>query len=147
MIDKKLTCGLNEWEGYQIVSVLINDLIPVCPIHENFLVKVEESIASEGLKLPLLCANVSLDKLINLNLEVNSYGMCDISEYPNQETGIALFGGNNRLEAAKRLDFTHIDCVIFDWRNENIFIRGNNMKLMRESQKRQQEWFGSAESA
>ena len=137
---KYLTSPFDYWEGYPVKSLSIDTIVQVCPTTTLFTQQVRERIEQEGLALPLLCADLALERLIEWYKVSEGKGMVSPEDtYPNEERCIAVFGGNTRLVVAKKLGYTHIDCIILDWKNDRV--EGERMKYMWDLQRKQRKEF------
>ncbi len=135
-----LTSPLDYWESCPIKSLSIQSIVQTCPTTTSFTQQVKKRLAQEGLALPLLCADLALERLIELYEETDEGNMLSPESYPkNRERCIAVFGGNTRLVAAKELGYTHIDCIVLDWENDRIL--GERIEYMWDLQKKQQREF------
>ena len=134
-----LTSPLDYWESYPIKSLSIDTLVQVCPTSTLFRKQVRERIEEEGLALPLICADLALERLIEWYKVSKGRGMLSPDTYPKTDRCIAVFGGNTRLVIAKELGYTHIDCVVLDWKNDKV--KGERMDYMWELQRKQRREF------
>ena len=135
-----LTSPLDYWESCPIKSLPIQSIVQTCPTTTSFTQQVKKRLAQEGLALPLLCADLALERLIELYEETDEGNMLSPESYPkNRERCIAVFGGNTRLVAAKELGYTHVDCIILNWKNDKI--KGERMEYMWDLQKKQRREF------
>ena len=136
-----LPSPLDYWESYPIKSLPIQDIIQVCPTTTLFTQQVRERIAQEGLALPLLCVDMALERLIEWHKETEGRGLMPVESYPQykQRRCIAVFGGNTRLVAAKELGYTHVDCIVLDWKTDRV--EGKRMEYMWELQRKQRREF------
>ena len=135
-----LTSPFDYWEGYPVKPLPIQSIVQTCPTTTSFTQQVKKRLAQEGLALPLLCADLALERLIELYEETDEGNMLSPESYPkNRERCIAVFGGNTRLVAAKELGYTHIDCIVLDWENDRIL--GERIEYMWDLQKKQQREF------
>ena len=135
-----LTSPFDYWEGYPVKFLPIQSIVQTCPTTTLFTQQVKKRLAQEGLALPLLCVDLALDRLIEWYKETEGGNMLSPESYPkNRERAVAVFGGNTRLVAAKELGYTHIDCIILDWKNDKI--KGERMEYMWDLQKKQRRKF------
>ena len=135
-----LTSPLDYWESCPIKSLPIQSIVQTCPTTTLFTQQVKKRLAQEGLALPLLCVDLALERLTELYEETTKGNMLSPESYPkNKERVVAVFGGNTRLVAAKELGYTHIDCIILDWKNDRIL--GERIEYMWDLQKKQQREF------
>ena len=135
-----LTSPLDYWESCPIKSLPIQSIVKTCPTTTSFTQQVKKRQAQEGLALPHMCADLALERLIQLYEETDEGNMLSPESYPkNRERCIAVFGGNTRLVAAKELGYTHIDCIVLDWENDRIL--GERIEYMWDLQKKQQREF------
>jgi hypothetical protein len=138
-----LTSPLAYWEGYPVKSLPIHTLVQVCPTTAPFGQQVKERIEQEGLALPLLCADMALERLIEwyetYQETKEKQGMLSPNTYPKTDRCIVVFGGNTRLVIAKELGYTHIDCIVLNWKNDRV--EGERMDYMWELQRKQRREF------
>ena len=135
-----LTSPFDYWEGYPVKSLPIQSIVQICPTTTLFTQQVKKRLAQEGLALPLLCVDLALERLTEWYKETEGGNMLSPESYPkNRERAVAVFGGNTRLVAAKELGYTHIDCIILDWKNDRIL--GERIEYMWDLQKKQQREF------
>ena len=135
-----LTSPLAYWEGYPVKSLPIHTLVQVCPILSATIIGwVKESIQQQGLTHPLLCTNIATKRLIEwyttYSMKHNKENMCSPNTYPKTDRCIAVFGGNTRLVIAKELGYTHIDCIVLNWKNDEV--KGKRIDYMYELQRKQ----------
>ena len=135
----ELCSTFDYWEGYPVKSLSIDTIVQVCPTTTLFTQQVRERIEQEGLALPLLCADLALESLIEWYKVSEGRGMLSPDTYPKTDRCIAVFGGNTRLVMAKELGYTHIDCIVLDWKNEKI--EGKIMEYMWDLQRKQRKEF------
>ena len=135
-----LTSPFDYWEGYPVKPLPIQSIVQICPTTTLFTQQVKKRLAQEGLALPLLCVDLALERLIELYEETDEGNMLSPESYPkNKERAVAVFGGNTRLVAAKELGYTHVDCIILNWKNDKI--KGERMEYMWDLQKKQRREF------
>ena len=135
-----LTSPLDYWESCPIKSLPIQSIVQTCPTTTLFTQQVKKRLAQEGLALPLLCVDLALDRLIEWYKETEGGNMLSPESYPkNRERAVAVFGGNTRLVAAKELGYTHVDCIVLNWKNDKI--KGERMEYMWDLQKKQRREF------
>ena len=136
-----LTSPFDYWEGYPVKPLPIQSIVQTCPTTTLFTQQVKKRLAQEGLALPLLCVDLALERLIEWYKETEGGNMLSPESYPprNRERVVAVFGGNTRLVAAKELGYTHIDCIILDWKSDKI--KGERMEYMWDLQKKQRREF------
>ena len=139
-IVEYLTSPFDYWEGYYVKSLPIQSIVQICPTTTLFTQQVKKRLAQEGLALPLLCVDLALERLTELYEETTKGNMLSPESYPkNKERAVAVFGGNTRLVAAKELGYTHIDCIVLNWKNDKI--KGERMEYMWDLQKKQRREF------
>ncbi len=140
-IVEYLTSPFDYWEGYPVKPLPIQSIVQICPTTTLFTQQVKKRLAQEGLALPLLCVDLALERLTEWYKETEGGNMLSPESYPpkNRERAVAVFGGNTRLVAAKELGYTHIDCIILDWKNDKI--KGERMEYMWDLQKKQRREF------
>ena len=135
-----LTSPFDYWEGYPVKFLPIQSIVQTCPTTTLFTQQVKKRLAQEGLALPLLCVDLALDRLTEWYKETEGGNMLSPESYPkNRERAVAVFGGNTRLVAAKELGYTHIDCIVLNWKNDKI--KGERMEYMWDLQKKQRREF------
>ena len=135
-----LTSPFDYWEGYPVKPLPIHLIVQVCPVDPLFAESVKKAIEKDGLMLPLVTADLSLRRLKQWYRYTKGSDMIPPRTYPkNRERAVAVFGGNTRLVAAKELGYTHIDCIILDWKNDKI--KGERMEYMWDLQKKQRREF------
>ena len=134
-----LICSSDYWEGYSINPLPISTLVSVCPIPPAHEIQVKESIQQQGLTHPLLCTNIATKRLIEwyttYSMKHDKESMCSPNTYPKTDRCIAVFGGNTRLAIAKELGYTHIDCIVLNWKNDKV--KGKRIDYMYELQMKQ----------
>ena len=140
-IVEYLTSPFDYWEGYPVKPLPIQSIVQICPTPTLFTQQVKKRLAQEGLALPLLCVDLALERLIEWYKETEGGNMLSPETYPprNRERAVAVFGGNTRLVAAKELGYTHIDCIVLNWKNDKI--KGERMEYMWDLQKKQRREF------
>ena len=138
-----LTSPLDYWESYPVKSLPIHTLVQVWPTTAPFCQQVKERIEQDGLALPLLCADMALERLIEwyetYQKTEEKHGMLSPNTYPKTDRCIVVFGGNTRLVIAKELGYTHIDCIVLDWENDRV--EGERIDYMWELQRKQRREF------
>ena len=138
-----LTSPLDYWESYPVKSLPMHTLVRVCPTTTTFCQQVKERIEQDGLALPLLCADMALERLIEwyetYQKTEEKHGMLSPNTYPKTDRCIVVFGGNTRLVIAKELGYTHIDCIVLDWENDSV--EGERIDYMWELQRKQRREF------
>ena len=138
-----LTSPLDYWESYPVKSLPMHTLVQVCPTTAPFCQRVKERIEQAGLALPLLCADMALERLIEwyetYQKTEEKHGMLSPNTYPKTDRCIVVFGGNTRLVIAKELGYTHIDCIVLDWENDRV--EGERIDYMWELQRKQRREF------
>ena len=133
-----LTSPFDYWEGYSVKPLPIQLIVQVCPVDPLFAERVKKAIEKDGLMLPLVTADLSLRRLKQWYRHTKGSDMMPPRTYPkNMERAVAVFGGNTRLVVARELHYTHIDCVILNWRNEKIKTKMEGMYELQEAQRRE----------
>jgi hypothetical protein len=80
------------------------------PVREvpDFVDEIEDSIRVEGLNNPVIVVRGAREDLIS---EIESIGG-RADSMPDRPVVNCVFGGTNRVTAAKRMGYTHIDCIL-----------------------------------
>jgi hypothetical protein len=120
----------HSWNGIETNKISIADLWQsVYPeTKKNFLFKVMDSIKSEGLCFPILIVPATYSELYAQKKRFKNR----MKDLPPEYDGIAyiVWGGSNRVEAARELGYTSIDCSVLE---EGAFDEAK--KLQREHRK------------
>ena len=108
----------DSWNKIKTKKLLIADLWQsVYPeTKKNFLFKVMTSIKLEGLCFPILVVPATYSELFAQKKRYRDA----MKDLPPEYAGIRhiIWGGSNRVEAAKELGYTSIDCSVLE---ENAF--------------------------
>lgn len=96
-------------DSYEIRCMAIEDL--VLPVRDVpvFVDELAESIEQHGLANPVIVVRGPKEDLVR---ELEGYGSKSTSSMPDRPVLNCVFGGTNRVVAAKKLGYTHIDCII-----------------------------------
>jgi len=120
-MKKNLDCEFKRggWDGYSISEIPIADLwasVPIAEVHRGvvFFDAVKDDIAKNGLHFPILVVDAT-----RRELEEQKKRFKDrmkplpfwTGDKPEERIKV-VWGGSNRLEVARALGFTSIDCVI-----------------------------------
>ena len=93
---------------FEVRTMAIEDLH--CPVRDVpvFAEEVAESIAREGLANPIIVVRGPREDLVRQCLARGNTG----EHLPDTPVVNCVWGGTNRLSAAKQLGYTHVDCVL-----------------------------------
>jgi hypothetical protein len=81
-----------------------------CPVRDvpAFVDEVAESIAKQGLANPVIVIRGPREDLVAEGLALGG----SKPTFPDTPVVNCVFGGTNRVSAAKKLGYTHIDCIL-----------------------------------
>jgi hypothetical protein len=130
---KILKCAFpSVWNQRPVVTLPINDLWASVPIAyklrgKDFFKCLKEDIEQKGMHFPLLVVEATFSQLQAQKKKYKQSILELPTGYqPNQKIYV-IWGGSNRVAAAKELGYTHIDCVLYPdgafdaaWRDQGI---------------------------
>ena len=121
---KILKCKYKKhWKHYQIKELKVDDLWASVPsvstapgLSPTFKKDLLEDISKNGLHFPLMVVHTSHKDLLDLKL-VWGDKICNLPFWhndrnPQSKYQWSICGGSQRLDVAKYLKYTHIDCAI-----------------------------------
>ena len=131
--DKILKCAfVGTWNQRPIITMLVSSLWASVPAAEklrgkDFYAPLKKDIEEKGMHFPLLVVEATFGQLTQQKAKHGK----SILDLP---TGLAvddkvyvIWGGSNRYVVAKDLEYTHVDCVIYEngdfaaaWRDQAI---------------------------
>jgi len=110
-----------DWNGYDVIELPLNDLWASVPIAEEicgkpFYNKVKQDITRDGMRFPIMVVQTTY---IKLERAKEKWGK-KINELPfwhnelgkNKKLVWSVWGGSNRVAIAQDLGYTHIDCAV-----------------------------------
>lgn len=114
---KTLKCSFDDhWNHYSIEEKSIKDLWPSLVPDEKLIEKIENDIVQNGMYFPIMVCNVSHKELLvykeSWGKKLNELPFFRNDRNPQSKYQWSIWGGSQRLEIAKRLGYTHIDCAI-----------------------------------
>lgn len=121
-MEKKLKCQYEiEWNGFEIITLPINDIWQSVPsvdtlVGKPFKKNLLDDIKNNGMHFPIMVVHTSYLDLIKAK-ERWKNKLCELPFWhntPNPEKNYiwSVWGGSQRLDVAKILEYTHIDCAI-----------------------------------
>lgn len=114
MQKRSLKTGMDSWNRKTIVELPISHLWVSVRETERLQKLLLKDLPVNGLKNPILVVDATFAEL---EKQKTRYGvaMHDIPKGFNPNDRIyVIWGGSQRVMAAKKLGYTHIDCVIYD---------------------------------
>tara|TARA_R100000458_G_scaffold57662_2_gene64182 strand:+ start:564 stop:995 length:432 start_codon:yes stop_codon:yes gene_type:complete len=98
-------------DSFEIKSIQIADLFCPCKVVPGFVEDLVESFKRDGLLNPVIVVRLSVEDFLEGRAEkLKKYYRQRIPK--KQQTINVVWGGNNRVEAARILGFKAIDCVM-----------------------------------
>ena len=126
-MEKILKCSFNKLgncKGYDIIQLPVDDIwqsvpsVDVLPAVPNkpFKKTLIEDIATNGMNFPILVVKTSYKDLMELKQKYGA-SICELPFWhnnlnPQSKYQWSVWGGSQRLDVAKKLNYTHIDCAI-----------------------------------
>ena len=112
-----LECEYSEWEGYKVISLPIDNIFQSVPTAEivngkPFYQTIKDDIQTNGLHFPIMVVSVRYWQLLERYSLHRDTMLPPPSGFTNNELIHVVWGGSNRLAAARSLGYSHIDCVI-----------------------------------
>ena len=110
----------NDWNGYPIHEIPVDEIWRSVPkvetlMNKPFRQKLIHDIRRDGMYFPIMCVYTSHDDLINAKikwgdkLEELPFWTNELN--PHKKFKWSVWGGSQRLEVARDLNYTHIDCA------------------------------------
>ena len=95
------------YDSFEIRSMPLNELH--CPVRDVpvFAEELAQSIQAEGLANPVIVVRGPREDLVRELVATGGTG-----NLPETPVVNVVYGGTNRISAARLLDYTHIDCVL-----------------------------------
>lgn len=120
--EKILKCQYeNEWNGFKIITLPIEDIwqsvvsVDTLSNGKPFKKTLLDDIKNNGMHFPIMVVHTSYSDLLKAKDRWKNK-ICELPFWhntPNPENQYiwSVWGGSQRLDVAKRLAYTHIDCV------------------------------------
>jgi len=122
MENKVLKSEFSEdWNGYEVIELPIDDIWTSVPIAETvcgkpFYSKVRDDIAREGMHFPIIVVKTTYLKLERAKEKwgkrINDLPFWHNELGKHKKVLWSVWGGSNRLEIARELGYTRIDCAV-----------------------------------
>ena len=104
----KVSYGGITLTSFEIRSLPIKDLFCPCDTVPGYSAQISKSIKKNGLYNPIIVVRVPTEDYL-AHCKENNFRTSNIPDRPALNV---VWGGNNRVEAAKNLGFDAIDCVM-----------------------------------
>lgn len=125
-----LKCQYTEWNKRPVVSFPIDALWASVPIaitfqRRPFYDPVKLDIMQNGMHFPIIVVSTHFSEL-QKQKNIHKKNMNELPEgYMPEDNILVVWGGSNRIAIAKELNFTHIDCVVYEnfqhaWRDQEL---------------------------
>lgn len=118
-----LSCEFHDgyWNEYKVISLPVNDLWASVPVAKTlrgkpFYSKVKTDIELNGLKFPLLVVKSSRAEVLKQKRRFGD-SMNPLPFWQRDDLNVEMYtvwGGSNRLEIARELGYSTVDCVIVE---------------------------------
>lgn len=115
MQQKSLKCKFQEqWNDLKIVELPLQDLWVSVPVVPKFQTLLEKDLIVSGMTFPILVVHATMAQL-RIQKEKYRHAMLELPKDKTDEDMIyVVWGGSQRVTAARKLRFTHIDCVVYE---------------------------------
>lgn len=114
IVKNPLKTKLTEWKGMPIVSLPVHELWTSVREVDKFQRLLLEDLPKNGLVNPILVVDATFAELFN---QKKRYGMAMLEPptgFRPHDKIYVVWGGTQRVNAAKKLGYTHVDCVIYN---------------------------------
>jgi hypothetical protein len=136
-MSKILKCKFEEWEGMQVVEMPLDALFVTVQVALPVIdyAGVMNDIKKNGMKMPIQVVHCTAQEL-RVQKQHYKNQMLDIpKDYHDSDIMYAVWGGSNRVDIARKLEYNIVDCVIYPMDLENKF------KVARDAQSIQRKGF------
>ena len=135
MAKKVLKCKFkNHWNNYEIIELAIDDIwqsvpsVDVIPkVNKPFKKNLIDDIQRDGMHFPILVVKTSHKDLLEAKEKygdkLNVLPFWHNDKNPETKYQWSVWGGSQRLDVAKILKYTHIDCAVIPSIAESISIQ------------------------
>lgn len=128
---KNLKCKHEVWNKRTVVSMPVAQLwasVPVAPLFNGkpFYEPVKHDIQTNGLNFPILVVKATFAELTKMKVKHKRHLLELPTGYNPTDIIYVVWGGSNRLAIARELNYTHVDCVIYEhdfaaaWRDQSL---------------------------
>lgn len=112
---KSLKCKYEKtWNDIPIVELPLSELWVSVPVVPKFQTLLEEDLKTVGMTFPILVVDALYSELKKQKEKYRHAMLALPTGYADDDRLFVVWGGSQRVTAARKLEYTHIDCVVYN---------------------------------